>query len=91
MSIDEEGAICDECGRRIGPSGCCATVRAAVHKVDEAVMNGVERGRKAERKDIVEWLMLRVTERDRLKTDLVCGASLIESLVKEIERGEHEG
>jgi DnaJ-class molecular chaperone len=25
---DIEGAICDECGARIGPNGCCATARA---------------------------------------------------------------
>lgn len=22
-----EGAICDECGTKIGPMGCCATIR----------------------------------------------------------------
>lgn len=27
MSLDIEGAICDECGRRVGPHGCCATAR----------------------------------------------------------------
>lgn len=26
---DEEGAVCDECGVRIGPGGCCATRRVA--------------------------------------------------------------
>lgn len=26
--MDEEGAICDECGTRIGPHGCCSTIRA---------------------------------------------------------------
>lgn len=24
--MDEEGAICDRCGNRIGPNGCCATI-----------------------------------------------------------------
>jgi hypothetical protein len=25
---DEEGLICDDCGNRIGPLGCCGTIKA---------------------------------------------------------------
>lgn len=30
--MDEEGAICDRCGNRIGPSGCCATIEKLHHE-----------------------------------------------------------
>jgi hypothetical protein len=29
---DEEGAICDECGQRVGPAGCCSTRRKSLHR-----------------------------------------------------------
>lgn len=33
--LDIEGAICDECGQRIGPHGCCATIRSLQATVSE--------------------------------------------------------
>lgn len=29
---DEEGAICDECGLKIGPAGCCGTRRKSLSR-----------------------------------------------------------
>ncbi len=39
---DEEGAICDQCGARIGPNGCCATVRKLFDAVTDELRASVE-------------------------------------------------
>ena len=41
---DIEGALCDECGTRIGPFGCCATIRwtRSTVKVREAEIGRLE-------------------------------------------------
>lgn len=36
--MDIEGAICDECGNRVGPAGCCATMRSRWTR-EERLMN----------------------------------------------------
>lgn len=33
---DIEGAICDECGNKIGPMGCCATLRGRTEELPKS-------------------------------------------------------
>jgi hypothetical protein len=35
---EEEGSICGECKTRIGPMGCCATIRGLHEKLESVTM-----------------------------------------------------
>lgn len=47
---DEEGALCDECGKRIGPAGCCASARMRARGASDGA---------TERRRIVKFLRSR--------------------------------
>ena len=34
--MDEEGAVCDSCGTRIGPLGCCSTIAHLTRRLRES-------------------------------------------------------
>ena len=54
---DIEGAICDECGSRVGPHGCCSDARRTEARANAAIYhNGELRGEiETYRKVISEW------------------------------------
>lgn len=39
--IEEEGAICDSCGSRVGPAGCCATIAWRTQLIEDLLVDHI--------------------------------------------------
>ena len=59
---DEEGAICDNCGSRIGLAGCCATVKGLAAEVEQLEVRAVEGMEWKARAAAAELAVLRIQE-----------------------------